>query len=116
MSENEMVVLTKIRLINGQNIVSIVFLRSKKKLDSQKVFTIQRRHFDYIYSDLLGPSKTPSNRGVYYMLTVLNDFSRKFRVLFLKQKNDMVTTFKQWKTIIESKLGSKLNVFTLIMV
>ena len=35
------------------------------------------------------------------MLTVIDDFSRKAWVFFLKYKSDVFSTFKDWKTMIE---------------
>lgn len=44
---------------------------------------------DYIHSDLWGPSRVPSKGGARYMLTFIDDFSRKVWVYFLKQKSDV---------------------------
>ena len=35
------------------------------------------------------------------MLTIIDDFSRKGWVFFLKQKSYVFSTFKDWKTMIE---------------
>ena len=43
----------------------------------------------------------PFKGGYSYMLTINNDFSRKFWVFFLKQKSDVLATFKDWKIMIE---------------
>ena len=37
------------------------------------------------------------------MLTIIDDFSRKVRVFFLKQKSDVFSTFKDWKIMIEKQ-------------
>ena len=37
------------------------------------------------------------------MLTIIDDFSHKVWVFFLKQKGDVFSTFKDWKTMIEKK-------------
>jgi len=39
---------------------------------------------DYIHSDLWGTSRVPSKGGHHYMLTIINDFSRKVWAYFLK--------------------------------
>ena len=39
------------------------------------------------------------------MLTIIDDFSRKVWVFFLKKKRDVFPTFKDWKTMIENKTG-----------
>ena len=35
------------------------------------------------------------------MLMIIDDFSSKVWVFFLKQKGDVFSTFKEWKTMIE---------------
>ena len=43
----------------------------------------------------------PPNGGANYMLTIIDDFSR--RVFFLKHKSDVFATFKEWTIMIEKK-------------
>ena len=43
------------------------------------------------------------------MLTIIDDFSRKIWVFFLKQKSDVLSTFKQWKTMIENQIGRQVK-------
>nr|GEU67069.1 retrotransposon protein, putative, Ty1-copia subclass [Tanacetum cinerariifolium] len=56
-----------------------------------------RDAFDYIHSDLWRPSPVTSRGGKRYMLTIIDDFSRKVWVFFLKHKDDVFPTFKEWK-------------------
>ena len=37
------------------------------------------------------------------MLTIIDDFSRKVWVFFLKKKSDVLATFKEWKIMIEKQ-------------
>ena len=37
------------------------------------------------------------------MLMIIDDFSRKVWVFFLKQKGDVFSKFKDWKTMIEKQ-------------
>ncbi|KAG8480905.1 hypothetical protein CXB51_025479 [Gossypium anomalum] len=43
---------------------------------------------EYIHSGLWGPSRVPSRGGANYMLTFIDDFSRKVWAFFLKKKNN----------------------------
>ena len=43
------------------------------------------------------------------MLTIIDDFSRKVWVFFLKQKSDVFSTFKDWKTMIETQTGRQVK-------
>ena len=60
---------------------------------------------EYIHSDLWGPSRVPSRGEANYMLTFIDDFFRKVQAFSLKQKSDVFTTFKSWKTMIEKQTG-----------
>ncbi|GKV28505.1 hypothetical protein SLEP1_g37549 [Rubroshorea leprosula] len=47
--------------------------------------------------------------GVVYMLTFIDDYSRKVWVYTLKSKSDVFLTFKQWKTLIEKQTGKQIK-------
>jgi len=64
---------------------------------------------DYIHSDLWGPSKVPSLGGKRYMLTFVDDFSRKVWVYFLRQKNETFSMFKKFKALVENQTGRKIK-------
>lgn len=66
---------------------------------------------DYIHSDLWGPSPVYSNGGYRYLLTFIDDYSRKFWVYFLKNKSVVFVTFKQWKTLIKKQSSKKIKRF-----
>jgi len=62
---------------------------------------------DYIHSNLWGPSKVPSYGGRRYMMTIIDDFSRKVWVYFLRHKNETFPTFKKWKLLLKPRHGRK---------
>mgnify|MGYP001796719694 CR=1 FL=1 len=74
----------------------------QKSVGLSKGIHITKGTLDYIHSDLWGPSPIPSKRGCRYMLTIIDDFSRKLWVYFLIYKNEVFSTFKEWKTLIEN--------------
>ena len=43
------------------------------------------------------------------MLNFIDDYSRKVWVYFLKHKNDVYLTFKQWKVLIEKQTGKQIK-------
>ena len=51
----------------------------------------------------------PSRGRANYMLTFIDDFFRKFWAFFLKQKSDVFSAFKSWKTMIEKKTGKQIK-------
>ena len=46
----------------------------------------------------------PFKGGSSYRLAIIDDFSRKFWMFFLKQKSDVLATFKDWKIMIEKQI------------
>ncbi|GKV46880.1 hypothetical protein SLEP1_g53841 [Rubroshorea leprosula] len=64
---------------------------------------------DYIHSDLWGPLLVASKGGAVYMLTFIDDYSKKVWVYKLKSKSDVFLTFKQWKTLIEKQSGKQIK-------
>ena len=56
---------------------------------------------EYVYYDLWGPSRVQSSGGAVYIMTIIDDVFRRVWVFFLKQKNDVLPTFKEWKIMIE---------------
>jgi transposase InsO family protein len=64
---------------------------------------------DYVHSDLWGPSRKPSLGGARYMLTIIDDYSRKAWSYFLKDKSEVFSAFKEWKTMVENQTEKKLK-------
>ncbi|KAJ9539190.1 hypothetical protein OSB04_031923 [Centaurea solstitialis] len=58
---------------------------------------------DYVHSDLWGPSQEASLGGAYYMMTIIDDYSRRVWYYFLKHKSEGFSTFKQWKAMVEKQ-------------
>ena len=81
--------------------MSTVFLGNRVKFSSS--IHKSKGPLDYLYLDLWGPSKVSSMGGTTYMLTIIDDLSRKIWVFFLKQKIDVFSTLKDWKTMIEKQ-------------
>jgi transposase InsO family protein len=64
---------------------------------------------DYVHSDLWGPSRKPSLGGACYMLTIIDDYSRKVWPYFLKDKSKAFSAFKEWKTMVENQTEKKVK-------
>ncbi|KAG8473450.1 hypothetical protein CXB51_035780 [Gossypium anomalum] len=82
MSENGMVELSKRGLLDGQGICKLNFCEHCVFGKQKRVRFIRGIHntketLEYIHSDLWGPSRVPSRGGANYMLTFIDDFSRK---------------------------------------
>jgi hypothetical protein len=65
---------------------------------------------DYVHANLWGPSQKHSLGGCRYMLTIIDDYSRRVFSYFLKHKHEAFDAFKAWKVMVE-----KLTSFSLVM-
>lgn len=62
-----------------------------------------------VHSDLCGPMSINSIGGARYMLTFIDDFSRKKFVYFLKKKSETVKVFEKFKARVENQVGCKIK-------
>ena len=51
----------------------------------------------------------PSNGGANYILTIIDDFSRRVWSFFFKHKSDVFVTFKEWNIVIEKQIGKQIK-------
>ncbi len=63
-----------------------------------------------IHSDVVGPMENKSLGGARYLLTFIDDCTRKVFVYFLKRKSDVLSTFKQFKVFVENQTGKKIKI------
>ncbi|KAJ0865146.1 putative RNA-directed DNA polymerase [Helianthus annuus] len=63
---------------------------------------------ELVHSDVFGPVKQPSIRGLRYMVTFIDDFSRYTWVYFLKEKSEVFEKFKAFKDEAERLTGNKI--------
>ncbi|KAG8478363.1 hypothetical protein CXB51_028111 [Gossypium anomalum] len=113
-SENGMTELRKRGLLDGQGICKLNFCEhcvfgKQKRVRFTRGIHNTKETFEYIHSDLWGPSRVPSRGGANYMLTFIDDFSRKVWALFLKQKSDVFFEFNSWKIMIEKQTGKQIK-------
>ena len=64
---------------------------------------------DYVHSDLWGPSSTESLSGARYFMSLIDDHSRKVWTFILKSKDQAFSTFRDWKTMVETQTGRKVK-------
>ncbi|KAF3680130.1 hypothetical protein FXO38_02446 [Capsicum annuum] len=94
MSEKGMTELRRRGLLDGQSITKLEFCEhcifgKQKRVRFTKGIHSTKGTLDYIYFDLWGPARVPSRGVTDYLLTIIDDYSRKFWVFFLKQQNDL---------------------------
>ena len=64
---------------------------------------------DYVHAYLWGSSRIESHGGARYFLSLVDDFSRKVWVYFLKHENEGVKVFEEWKILVETQIGRKVK-------
>jgi len=65
--------------------------------------------FEYVHSDLWGPSKTLTHGESSYFLSIINDYSRRACVFDMKNKSNTFEKFKECHTLIENQMGIKFK-------
>lgn len=65
---------------------------------------------DLVHSDLIGPMETQSIGGARFILTFVDDFSRKVFVFFLRKKSQVFETFVDFKTFVENQTERKIKI------
>ncbi|CAD6267684.1 unnamed protein product [Miscanthus lutarioriparius] len=116
MSELGMAELIKIDLLDGCTMGKMKFYEhcvfgKHKRVKFNASIHITKGTLDYVHADLWGPSRKPSYGGARYMLTIIDDYSRKVWPYFLKNKDDTFAAFKEWKVMIERQTEKKLSIF-----
>ncbi|KAL4575763.1 hypothetical protein LXL04_011848 [Taraxacum kok-saghyz] len=64
---------------------------------------------ELVHTDICGPMKTHSLAGNMYVLSFIDDFSRKLWIYFLKEKSETCPTFKNFKVYIERQSGHQIK-------
>ena len=65
---------------------------------------------DYIHSDLWGSPQVPFSLGkAQYFLSIIDDYSRKVWIYFLKSKDEAFGKFKEWKIMVENQTMKKVK-------
>ncbi|KAG9446280.1 hypothetical protein H6P81_012408 [Aristolochia fimbriata] len=114
MSERGLNLLSRRGLLCGQSTGKIDFCEhcvfgKHKRVAFSTANDITKGTLDYVHSDLWGPAQVVSKGGAKYLLTFIDDFSRKVWVYFLKAKSDVCTVFKKWKCMIEKQTGKQIK-------
>ena len=61
-----------------------------------------------IHADIYDPITSKSNNNKRYIITFINDFSRKVWIYFLVAKFEAFTTFKNYKSLVEKESGAPI--------
>lgn len=64
---------------------------------------------EIVHSDVCGPMRTASHSGARYFVTFTDDYSRYCEIFVLKQKSDVLESFKKFKNAAETYTGKKIK-------
>jgi uncharacterized protein YigE (DUF2233 family) len=64
---------------------------------------------EIVHTDVYGPMRITTHGGAQYFLILIDDFSRKIHVYLLKAKGKGFEKFKQYKALVENKIGHKIK-------
>ncbi|XP_046472611.1 uncharacterized protein [Neodiprion pinetum] len=95
---------------NKDNRTCITCLKGKQsKLPFTDSETRATQILELVHSDLCGPMETESFAGAKYFLTLIDDFSRRLYVYFLKSKTQVAQTFANFKNLVENQTGKRIK-------
>ena len=64
---------------------------------------------EYLHSDLWGPVRVPTHGGNLYFLSIVDDYSRKVCTYLLKNKNQALDKFKEWRILMENLTDKRVK-------
>ena len=69
-----------------------------------------KKALELVHYDICGPIIPNSNGGKRYIITFINDYSRKIWVYFLQEKSEAFVAFKSYKALVEKEVGNPIKV------
>lgn len=83
----------------------------QSRLPFQKSKSESKKLLELIHSDLVGPMETLSIGKARYLLTFIDDHSRKVFCYFLKYKSEVYDRFTEFKNKVENQTERKIKYF-----
>ena len=72
---------------------------------------VRTKILEIIHSDVCGPMSSNSLSGYAYYVSFIDDFSRKTWVYFMKNKDEVFSKFKEFKSLIKNHTENKIKTF-----
>lgn len=81
---------------------------------SHKLFALlsntkYKKLFELVYTDLYGPSPSPSSNGNSYYIAFVDAYSKYTWIYFLKHKSDAISSFILFKKYVKTQLYGKMK-------
>jgi hypothetical protein len=71
--------------------------------------TRENKILKLVHSDVFNPVSFPSLGGSMYYVSLIDDFSRKTWIYFLRKKSKVFEKFKDFKYLVENKIYKKIH-------
>lgn len=84
--------------------------QARKPFPCNKNKGVVKNKLDLIHSDLVGPMEVASWSGSKYMLTFIDDHTRKIFSYFLKSKEEVPAVFQEFCVFVENQTERKIKV------
>ena len=86
-----------------------------KGKNTKKTFLSSERKakgiLEIIHFDVCGPMSSSSLSGYVYYVSLIDDFSTKTWIYFMKNKDEVFNKFKEFKALIENHTEKKIKTF-----
>ena len=82
-------------ILSGKKFCEHCVFGKQKRIKFNTSVHTTKGTLDYVHADLWGPSRNPSYGGARYMLTIIDDYSRRVWSYFLKNKDDTFAAFTE---------------------
>jgi hypothetical protein len=79
----------------------VTFLRVGKENKSEKL--------ELVHINVWGQTHVSSLGGSHYCVNLIDDVTRKTRIYYIRQKNDVFDTFKKFKSLVKNETGKRLK-------
>jgi hypothetical protein len=96
--------------LNHQGVYGGCALGKNVKASFPSSETRSKGILDPIHSDVGGPMPIASVKGASYYVTIIDDFSRKTWIYFMKTKDEVFIHFREFKAQVENMTGRKIKV------
>jgi hypothetical protein len=73
--------------------------------------SVSQRPFDFVHSNVWGPSPFVSKSGHKYYIIFIHDFSRHTWIYFMKHRSESLSIYKTFSTMIHTHFDTSIHVF-----
>ncbi|WVY91413.1 hypothetical protein V8G54_036927 [Vigna mungo] len=92
-----------------KNCESCIVGKQTRRPFSKQLEQRSKERLEIIHSDVCGPIEPPTLAGNRYFVTFIDEFSRMVRVFLIRQKSEVLNTFKCFKKQVEKEVEKHIK-------